>query len=372
VSLRIILTSDLHLGMKFAGYPDTARAALVEARFTALDRVVAAANQAGSELLVVAGDLFDSAVNAAQRDIVRAARSLGAFGGRLVAVLPGNHDFISGNDKLWTRFRDAAGDAVLLMDTARPYPLKDYDIDACLYAGPCTMKHSAVNAVGWVRAAPRDVGIRHHIGVAHGSVEGLSLDKEGEYYPMRRQELADAGQGAWLIGHTHLPFPKDPGPKDTVFIAGTPEPDGWDCTHEGSAWALELQDDGTIRATAVRTGELRFRDEKRVIQSPADLEKLERDLTGGEPKRTLVRLRLTGRAPRETLAEIDPLQTRLSATLLHLDLRADQLREEITAAAIDREFPAGSFPHTLLSELARAEDQEALQIAHDLLQELKS
>jgi exonuclease SbcD len=357
--------------MKFAGYPDAARAALVEARFTCLDRVVAAANQAGSELLVVAGDLFES-VNAAHRDIVRAARSLGAFRGRLVAVLPGNHDFISGDDKLWTRFRDAAGDAVLLLDSPRQYPLTGYDIDACLYAGPCTMKHSSTNAIGWVRAAPRDGGIRHHVGVAHGSLEGLSLDKEGLYYPMRLQELADTGVGTWLIGHTHLPFPKEPGPKDSVFIAGTPEPDGWDCTHEGSAWALELGDDGSMRAASIQTGELRFRDEKRVVQSRTDLERLERDLTGGMPKRTLLRLRLTGRAPRETLDEIDPLQNRLSVALLHLDLRADQLREEITAEAIDREYPAGSFPHTLLSELARAEDQEALQIAHDFLQELKS
>jgi hypothetical protein len=222
-----------------------------------------------------------------------------------------------------------------------------------------------------VRAAPKDGGVRHHIGVVHGSLEGLSLDKEGLYYPMRLQEMMDTGVRTWLIGHTHLPFPKEPGPKDSVFIAGTPEPDGFDCTHEGSAWALELADGGEMRAASIQTGELRFRDESRAIQSRSDLERLERDLTGGTPKRTLLRLRLTGRAPREALDEIASLQARLSTALLHLDLRADQLREEITAEAIDREYPTGSFPHTLLSELARAEDQEALQIAHDFLLELK-
>jgi exonuclease SbcD len=371
MALRVFLTSDLHLGMKFAGYPEAVRAALVEARFTSLDRVVAAANEAGSDLLVVAGDLFES-VNVAHRDIVRAAKSLGAFRGRLAAVMPGNHDFISGDDKLWTRFRDAAGDAVLLLDAPRPWPLTGYDTEACLYPGPCTMKHSTSNAIGWVRAAPKDGGIRHHVGVAHGSLEGLSLDKEGLYYPMRPQELADTGVSPWLIGHTHLPFPREPGPKDAIFIAGTPEPDGFDCTHGGSAWALELRDDGTVAAESRPTGELRFLDEGRVVRSRADLERLERDLTGGVPGRTLLRLRLAGRAPREALDEIDPLRTRLSAALLHLDLRIDQLREEITAEAIDREYPAGSFPHTLLSELARADDQEALQIAHDFLQELES
>ena len=155
-------------------------------------------------------------------------------------------------------------------------------------------------------------------------------------------------------------------------MPGTPEPDGFDCTHQGSGWSLLLGDDGSIRAVSVPTGELRFRDESRAVQSTADLERLERDLTGGTPRRTLLRLRLTGRAPRETLDQVDALQARLSSALLHVDLRADQLREEITPEAIDREYPAGSFPHTLLSQLATEDDQEALQIAHDFLQELKT
>ena len=67
MALRLFLTSDLHLGMKFAGYPDAARAALVEARFTCLDRIVGAANEARADLLVIAGDLFET-VNVARRE----------------------------------------------------------------------------------------------------------------------------------------------------------------------------------------------------------------------------------------------------------------------------------------------------------------
>ena len=367
--LGVFLTSDLHLGMKFAGYPDTARAALVEARFTCLDRVVAAANAADCDLLVIAGDLFES-VNAAQRDIARAATSLGAFRGKLTAVLPGNHDYLSAEDKLWGRFRDSAGDRVLLLDSPRPFPLTGYDIDACLYPGPCTDKHSPNNAIGWVRAAAKDTAVHYHVGVAHGSLEGLSPDKEGLYYPMSLQELAETGVRNWLIGHTHLPFPREPGPTDTLFVAGTPEPDGFDCTHGGSGWALALEDDGRTTASSVSTGELRFRDETRTVHATADLERLERDLASGDLPHTLLRLRLSGRAPRQTLEEVSALEARLAAALLHLDFRTDQLREEITAEAIDREYPAGSFPHMLLSQLAKEDDQEALQLAHDLLQEL--
>ena len=371
MALRVFLTSDLHLGMKFAGYPDAPRAALVEARFTCLDRIVAAANEVRSDLLVIAGDLFET-VNVARRDVMRAAKSLSAFRGRLSAVLPGNHDFVAGDDELWRRFRDGAGDSVLLLDQPRPYPLSAYDLDACLYPGPCTAKHSITNAVGWVRTAVRSPGVRHHIGVAHGSLEGFSPDMDGRYYPMRPQELLDTGVRIWLLGHTHIPFPQTPGARDSIFCAGTPEPDGFDCAHEGSAWALELTDAGSIEARTVRTGQLHFVDENREVRTGAELERLEGDYAGDQAWRTLLRTRLSGRVPHDVLSEVGSLRSRMAASLLHFDLRTEELREEITEEAIDREYPAGSFPHALLTSLFLDDDQESLRIAHELLQEMRA
>jgi DNA repair exonuclease SbcCD nuclease subunit len=370
MALRVFLTSDLHLGMKFAGYPDAPRAALAEARFSCLDRIVAAANESRSDLLVLAGDLFET-VSVANRSVLRAAKSLAGFTGSLCAVMPGNHDYISSDDKLWRRFKDESGDTVLLLDQPRPYPLSHYDLDACLYPGPCTAKHSLVNAVGWVRAVAPDPTVRHHIGIAHGSLEGFSLDMDGRYYPMKPKELTDTGVRIWLVGHTHLPFPHDPGERDTIFCSGTPEPDGFDCTHEGSAWSLELNDERAVKARAVKTGQLRFFELKREVRVRADLERLERECAGPEAARTLIRLHLSGRALREVLSEIGAFRTRLSAALLHLDLRTEQLHEEITAEAIDREYPVGSFPHTLLSSLVHDDDQDALRIAYKLLQEMR-
>jgi hypothetical protein len=74
---------------------------------------------------------------------------------------------------------------------------------------------------------------------------------------------------------------------------------------------------------------------------------------------------------REVLAGMGEWSARLSAGLLHLDLRDDQLCEEITRETIDREFPEGSFPHTLLGRLADAGDQESLSLAHEILKEVQ-
>jgi DNA repair protein SbcD/Mre11 len=371
MALGLLLSSDLHLGMKFAGYPAGAQETLVEARFQCLQRIVAAANAAGSGLLVIAGDLFQS-VAVSRRDVERAAATLGHFSGRLAAVMPGNHDFVAPGDTLWQRFRDAAGDRVLVLDEPRPYPLGAFDLDACLYPAPCTAKHSDTNALGWVARAARDRGLRHHVGIAHGSLEGFSPDMDGRYFPMRRAELRDAGVDLWLLGHTHVPFSSPPGSRERFYCAGTPEPDGWDCAHQGAALSLSVADDGAVSAAPVATGALRFIDLRREIRSAADVASVEAAVSGPAAGSTLLRLRLHGRADESALAVVPALRERLSASLRYLDLRTDELTEEITAAAIDRAYPAGSFPHALLSQLSAAGDGDALALAHELLQELRA
>ena len=365
-----MLCSDLHLGMKFAGFPDV-QERLVEARFACLERVVAAANDSRCDLLVIAGDLFER-VGVARRDIQRAAATLRGFQGRLAAVMPGNHDYVAPDDELWPRFADARGDSALVLDQPRPYPLAHFDLDACLYPGPCTSKHSDVNAIGWVRAAPRDPAVRHHIGIAHGSVEGFSPDMDGRYFPMSMRELTGAGMHLWLLGHTHSPFPTAPGAGGTVFCAGTPEPDGFDCRHEGSAWLLELDDKNAVTARAVRTGAFRFREEIADIRQASDLEKAARQADDPEAAATMLRLSLRGSVPRELLASLGELRARMAPRFLHLDLRSEELREEITREAIDRAYPAGSFPHSLLVRLADRGDQEALEAARELLEEIRA
>jgi exonuclease SbcD len=371
--LRVFLTSDLHLGMKFPEYPAAARERLVEERFACLERMVARAGAARADLLVVAGDLFHR-VSVAKGDtkyIERAADALRGFEGRCVAVLPGNHDYLSPNDGLWPLFRARCGDRVLVLDQPRPFALAEHGIDACLYPGPCLSIHSAESAVGWVRGVQRDRSIRHHVGVAHGSLEGVSPDFDQRYYPMTQAGLLECGLDAWLLGHTHLPYPEKPGTGDRIFYPGTPAPDGFDCRHEGRAWLLTLGGETpAMSAEPVSTGTLRFRDVAATVRGAADLDALDRAWAGDEAGRTVLRLRLSGRVTREVLAGMGERTALLAARMLHLDVR-DELREEVTRETIDREFAEGSFPHALLAGLADAGDQESLMLAHEILREVK-
>ena len=368
--LRLLLTSDIHPGMKFGGYPD-AQSRLAEERFRCLERIVTLANDRACDALVIAGDLFER-VAVGRRDIERAAAVIARFAGKVAAVLPGNHDFLAPDDELWRRFREASGDRTLVLPEPRPVPLSHYDMEGvCLYPGPCTAKHSRTNAIGWVSGADPTGFAGTSVGIAHGSLEGYSPDFAQDYYPMTMAELRDVGPRLWLVGHTHAPFTARPAPDRFVACAGTPEPDGFDCSHQGSVLLVSFDNDGRCEVETLRTGHFRFVDESVEVRGEAELRALEKRFSAEEGTRTLLRLTLSGVLGREEHARLEETRRALGERLLHLDWRAGGVREQIDARSIDSEFPTGSFPHRLLSALEAAGDTEALETAYELVQEAR-
>ncbi|HEY8278804.1 MAG TPA: metallophosphoesterase [Bdellovibrionota bacterium] len=362
--LKIFHCADLHLGLRFSSYPSEISERLREARFLSLEKMVARANREGCRLFVVAGDLFDT-LKVAQRDVARAAKILSGFEGT-AAVLPGNHDFHAGAaDDFWKHFTAGEKGNVLLLEKPGVYPLAE--IDTVLYASPCHSKHSPSHALGWLEGAKRPEA-NFHIGIAHGSFEGLSPDLQGDYFPMKAADLVrHKFIDLWLLGHIHVPHPLKPGSADRIFYSGTHEPDGFDCRHEGRAWLLGLGADKGIRAESLSTGAFRFREEELSIRNLQDLAAFSARFSPEEGARTLLKFSLAGSLAREEYERLGAELESLKARFFHLRADFSALALELAPADIEREFTSGSFPHRLLSELL--EDREALQLAYQLLSE---
>lgn len=370
MALKIFFTSDLHLGMKFAGYPEVSEE-LVQARFDTLQRLVTLANEHQSDLFVIAGDLFDR-VSVTKKDVLKAAHILKGFEGKLAAVLPGNHDFITEpRNDLWAHFSEGAGDRTLLLEKTQQYPLHSYDMDAVLYPAACTKKHSAENAIGWISDSPKDVNIGHHIGIAHGSLEGFSPDFNKTYYPMTMPEIQKAGINLWLLGHTHVRYPQNPGVYDKLFYAGTPEPDGFDCKHGGTAWLLDLSDDNKISAGTVPTGIYSFAHEYLNIHGIAEANKLLHRYDKEKGEKILLKVRLQGSLPRSEFSLLQKVRKNIKEQLFYLEWDDNSVIEEITPDIIRAEFTEGSFPYRLLTALSEAEEKDTLQMAYNLINEAR-
>ena len=121
--LKILHTSDVHLGMRFANYPEV-QDELREARFAALAKCVEHANANAVDLLTVGGDLFDRTM-VSMEAIARSADILKGLQNGLAVVLPGNHDFLSlEQGALWSKFCEAAADNTLVLTKLQPYDLR--------------------------------------------------------------------------------------------------------------------------------------------------------------------------------------------------------------------------------------------------------
>jgi DNA repair exonuclease SbcCD nuclease subunit len=373
--LRIVHTADNHIGLRFTSrpYPDDLKKKLVEERFLALERVVRVANDRNADLLVIAGDLFEN-TRVPANSIKRAAEILRMFSGLFTVVLPGNHDFYElGDESLWKRFCDEMDKSQLvLLSSPEPVTLPVGDVEVVLYPGPCTSKHSQANAIGWVEAATKNPAAVN-IGVAHGSIAGVSPDREERYYPMSPEDLRKAGVDFWLLGHTHLRYPAEQRAENAhFFIPSTHTPDGFDCDHEGYVWCLTVEGEKRVTAESVRTGVFRFCEWERMIDSPEAVGELKKEIDRLDPGATLLKLVLHGRLSEEEMGHLAELRTEITDRFCYAEVQDDRVSLNIDREYIDAHFSRDSLPHRLLSAFAdRPEDNLALQLAHGLIQEAR-
>lgn len=373
MGIKIFHTADLHLGMRFVGYPDV-QDELINARYETLENMVEVANQESCTLFVMAGDLFDrTTLNV--KDISMAARALNEFEGELVIILPGNHDYYTHDSKLWNEFSKHAGDRILILKNPDIYDLNKYYLKIKIYAAPCSAKHSNENMIKWVNSRESTENNSIKIGLAHGSLEGVSPDFNKTYYPMTRKELESSGLDLWLLGHTHLPWPENPDKNSRILIPGTPEPDGFDCKHEGSAFIINMESSSNMKVQKVSTGKYRFFIDQVVLNDDKAIASMKQKYTGGEYSNMVLRLILKGRLRKEELESVEESIELINNGVLLLQIVKDELHESITPELINSEFTENSFPHQLLSSLLEEKKEisfKSLQKTYDIIREIRN
>jgi len=372
--IRIVHTADNHIGLPFKQYPAEVAGRLVEERFSALDRLVAAANSREAHFLVVAGDLFDT-TRVRVADIDRAATLLRGFAGLAVIVVPGNHDHYAGPEtEVWKRFLKAT-EADAHIDLLVKPAVQSYDVDGQavhFFPCPCPSKTGGESTIEWVGEAARGHAGSLRIGIAHGNVTGLGLDAEGRYFTMEPAALEAAGVATWLLGHIHVPFPtSETGERSPYFMAGTHTPDSLRCRHAGSAWSIECDGDRVTRYERLAAGRVGFQRLEQEVVSVGDVADLVRTCGEIDAPSTVLDLRLSGRlstAERTHLtAEID----RLRPAFLNLTDDLGDIHDRIDAAQIEERYRSGGLAQRLLSALLEdADHPDAATLAHQLIEEV--
>jgi len=359
--------------MKFNRYPDEVREDLKDARINVLERLVEVANNEKCNIFAIAGDLFDKISSIPKQDISRIIRILNEFEGECILVLPGNHDYDNGMTSLWTTFKENLTDKIILLNENKSYNLSNYDIEAIIYPAYCNSKHSSENNLSWIKDIEERLDVKWHIGIGHGALQGLSPDIQNKYFNMSENELSGLGFDLWLLGHTHIAYPKaEEVTNHRIFNAGTPEPDGMDCNHGGNAWVITLDENKKIHAIAIETGKFRFYDLEFKVTEEKDFEKIKNQILSGTSTDNLVRLRLNGNIAKDLFENKLNFYDELRKEVKYLEIEDGNLGVKISKEVVENQFTKGSFPYQLLNSLSKDEkDEEALQLAYELIMEVK-
>lgn len=372
--LKLFLTGDNHIGKKYDRYPEV-RERLIESRFESLRGMVRLAENEGCELFVLAGDLFDNISGIKVSDVKRVVEILTEFHGT-VLVLPGNHDYYTGEEKVWADFEKALSERehnLILLKEYRPYSFEAGEQRVTVYPALCQSKHSRENNLDWMKRAELKKD-SVNLGLAHGAIAGVTPDLNEEYFLMTEAELSSIPMDAWLIGHTHIPYPAL-GTEDEeghrIFNAGTHEQTDLHNHTRGYGFVITIFEDKTVKAHSALSGRVFYHDLKLSV-SPERADALEaalQEAVSDLEENAVVRVRVSGSVKQEEYDRKEMLYQDALSRFLTYEYEDSELTAEITRERIRDEFPEISLAAKFMEGLM--DDPVELRMAYQLLAECR-
>ena len=260
--LKFIHAADLHLDSAFGALPARQAAERRRECRETLFRLADYVNREDIRMVLLAGDLFDSA-SAFRETGEQLAQALGRMKAR-VFIAPGNHDCVTGvcpwQTVEWPQnvyiFRESRM-------TAAEVPELGLTVHGAAFTAP---EQVAGLLAGF--AAPADG--RLHIGLLHGELEPAGA----RYDPIRREDIAASGLAYLALGHVHKRTEPLTFGKTVCAWPGCLEGRGFDELGEKGFYQGTLAEDGAVALTFVPFAPRRY-------------EILEVDVTGKDPRRAV-------------------------------------------------------------------------------------
>jgi DNA repair exonuclease SbcCD nuclease subunit len=384
--LRILHTADVHLGARHANLGEQA-AAQRERQFAAFRATVDLALAEKVDLVLIAGDLFDSNTQP-RRSVERVAAELKRLAEATIrtVIIPGTHDVYDGASVY--RAYDLAAMAGLPPDTDRLVVLTPdrpdvhlATLDVVVYGRVCATKRAPRSPLAEF-AVTADHRATWHVGMIHGS---LSIPEKTEHDEVvfTREEVAASRLDYLALGHWHSTQRGRAGATLWAY-SGAPEPVAVDQDRAGSVLLVTLEERAGGRHVAVeerKVGRTRFErvqvDAAAVGSQPALVERL---ASLADPDLVLD-VRIIGMRPDELDLATDEIEREVADRFFRV-----RVRDASAAALPDGPLPppdtiAGALVRELESEIAELEAagrdgdaleaREALRLARLLLDGLE-
>ena len=347
MGVKVVHAADFHLDSAFAALSaEQAKLRRRESR-DLMERLANYVNQNEVEIVLLAGDLFDSGIT--YRDtIARLVDALGAMSAR-VFIAPGNHDFYSAKSPYATLHWP---ENVHIFRTDRIERVEIPELGCTVYGVGFTTP-SRTESFLKDFSAEDDAGIR--LMVLHGELG----NPNSSYAPLLREEIAQSGVDYLALGHTHEHSGVLTAGETTYAYAGCPEGRGFD----------ELGEKGILAGTVSRgSAEMRFvpfaRRRYEILTVDVSGKDAETALRAALPGRTaddLYRVIFAGESD-ERGVDLARLYERLAPEFFHLELRdSTRIAEDVWARA-EEDSLRGLFLRDLRTQMEGADEAQREKI----------
>lgn len=318
--IKILHTADLHLDSAFEGLGAGKAAVRREEQRAMLGRLAELAVSEGVDLVLLAGDLFDStsAYTQSVQELLRALRTIPAP----VFISPGNHDHYSARSA-YAKLTLPENVHIFTKNAIECVELPKLSVR--VYGAAFTEKYSAPLLRSF--KAERTEGVINLL-CLHGEV-GV---RESVYDPISLDELASSGIDYAALGHIHKASGLMKAGATWYSWPGCPEGRGFDETGEKTVSIVET--DGvscTLRPVCIST---RRYESIKVDVTGIDPLLAVHTLLAPDTVRDIYRITLTGET--DTTPDMNRLRRNLSELFFELQLRDEtHLRRNIWENADD-------------------------------------
>jgi exonuclease SbcD len=369
--LRLLHTADVHLGARHADLGEEASAQR-ERQFAAFQATIDLAIAEKVDLVLIAGDLFDSNTQP-RRSVERVAAELK----RLVeakirtVIIPGTHD-VYDRSSVYRAYDLAAlagtsanDDFVTILTPDRP----DVVLSTCDVA-----VHARVFPTKRAPGSPlRDLSVkgddraRWHVGLVHGAI-AISGKTDADDVVLDREEIGPTGLDYLALGHWHSAQQGKAGGV-TYAYSGSPEPIALDQDRAGKVLLVTLEEVSGERSVSVeerQVGRTRF---ERVEIDGAGIKsqpELVTQLAARADPDLVLDARIVGVRPDDLDLDVDEVEQQLKPSFLKVRVRDLALPALTEGALPPADTIAGAFIRDVEGRIAELEASDKAADAAEL------
>lgn len=373
--LRLLHTADVHLGARHADLGDQA-ATQRERQFAAFVATIDLALAEKVDLVLIAGDLFDSNVQP-RRSVERTAAQLK----RLVearirfVIAPGTHDVFD-RASIYRAYdlpalAGAVGsDLATVLDPDHPdVHLKALDL---VVHGRCFATKRAPQSPLQGLDVAEDDRAAWHVGLLHASL-AIPGQTDGDDVVVTQEEIAASHLDYLALGHWHSTTKGKAG-GTTYAYSGAPEPIAVDQDRAGNVLLVGLDaPDGKKRVTIEerKVGKTRFERQQLDAAAVGSQPQLVSKLAEQADADLVLDVELIGVRPDELDLHVEEVESELANRFLKIRVRDKSVAPLPEGALPSQETVLGAFIRDLEAQIAEVEATDDAATAGELRDSLR-